>query len=274
MTSMAKVTEVAAAVIFRTGDNGTEYLLAQRPPGKVYADYWEFPGGKVEPGETFHDALVRELHEELGICVDRASPWITREFVYPHAHVRLKFFHVHSWHGTITPIEHSGIIWTELGCEPAVSPVLPANGPILRALELPPSCILTNASENGVDAELNRLETAMHDGFRLIQVRDKQLPPDERRRLGKGVMTLARRFDKSIVLVNDDLALASELGAHGVHLSSRQLMQTTTRPAFDRVAASCEHFSLPVFALGGMKPELLDCARRHGAHGIALLRGW
>ena len=70
---MTAIVEVAAAVLLRETAHGTEFLLAQRPPGKVYAGYWEFPGGKVEAGETLHQALVRELHEELGITVDQAS---------------------------------------------------------------------------------------------------------------------------------------------------------------------------------------------------------
>src|SRR5678816_2661152 len=73
--------EVAAAVIQRPDG---AFLLAQRPPGKVYAGYWEFPGGKAEPGEPAAQALSRELHEELGIEVETAYPWITRVFTYPH----------------------------------------------------------------------------------------------------------------------------------------------------------------------------------------------
>ena len=86
------IVEVAAAILLRDG----EFLLAQRPRGKVYAGYWEFPGGKVESGETLRQALQRELHEELGIVIDAASPWLSREFSYPHADVRLKFFKVTS----------------------------------------------------------------------------------------------------------------------------------------------------------------------------------
>ena len=86
-----RVVDVAAAVIMRPDGR---FLLAQRPPGKVYAGYWEFPGGKAEPGEPLAAALVRELHEELGIEVTRAYPWIVEEYVYPHAHVRLHFFRV------------------------------------------------------------------------------------------------------------------------------------------------------------------------------------
>ena len=238
---MTGITEVAAAVLLRDGDAGREYLLAQRPPGKAYAGYWEFPGGKVEAGETTAQALVRELDEELGIRVLHANPWITREFVYPHAHVRLKFFHVHAWEGELHPHEHTGMIWTRIGETPAVSPVLPANGPILQALELPRICALTNAGENGVTAELDRLETALKHGLRLIQLRDRGLSEAARHDFSRQAMTLARRHPGTRVLVNDDIALARDIGADGLHLTSETLMQTHTRPDIDRVAASCHN---------------------------------
>ena len=136
---MTKIVEVAAAILLREGDRGTEYLLAQRPVGKVYAGYWEFPGGKVEPAENLREALVRELQEELGIIIDHAWPWLSCEYTYPHANVRLKFFRVSSWHGEIRPTEHSGITWAKFGDVASVMPVLPAHGPSLRALDLPPA---------------------------------------------------------------------------------------------------------------------------------------
>jgi 8-oxo-dGTP diphosphatase len=314
---MSPVIDVAAAVLLRDGDDGTEFLLAQRPVGKVYAGYWEFPGGKVEAGESLHQALVRELQEELGITVDRAWPWLSRQFTYPHATVRLKFFRIPTWHGTIAPIEHSGFSWTRIGAAADVAPILPANGPILQALELPPVYALSNAAENGIDAELARLEAALDNGLRLIQLRDKTLAPDQRKRFAHAVMQRARRHADACVLINDDEQLVMEVGAQGLHLSSPQLMQLTQRPPFAKVAASChtaeqlahaaalgldfavlspvlptpshpdaegigwnrfaqliEHAPLPVFALGGMQPEMLETARTHGAHGMAMLRGW
>ena len=314
---MSKVVEVAAAILLREIDGNTEFLLAQRPRGKVYSGYWEFPGGKVEPGESLRQALLRELQEELGIKIDRAWPWLSCEFTYPHARVRLKFFRVTSWHGEILPIEHSGFVWMKIGDSAPVSPVLPANGPILRALELAATYALTNATENGIDNELARLDRALNNGLRLIQIRDKALPDVDRRNFATSVMQLARRFNDTIVLVNDDESLASEIGAHGLHISSDRLSQISQRPPFEWVAASChnaaelslatalnldfavlspvlptashtqtqsigwerfanliERSSLPIFALGGMKPEMLELARQKGAHGLAMMRGW
>ena len=86
---MTAVVEVAAAVLLRETAHGTEFLLAQRPPGKVYAGYWEFPGGKVETGETLHQALVRELHEELGI--ETATSCLAPCGFASHAFVQVKF---------------------------------------------------------------------------------------------------------------------------------------------------------------------------------------
>jgi 8-oxo-dGTP diphosphatase len=91
-----KVTEVAVGVLLRADD---AVLLADRPAGKPYAGYWEFPGGKIEPGESIEHALQRELHEELGIDIASSTPWVTFEFDYPHAYVRLHFRRIYDWRG-------------------------------------------------------------------------------------------------------------------------------------------------------------------------------
>jgi 8-oxo-dGTP diphosphatase len=233
------VTEVAAGVLLRGTAAGAEYLLARRPPDKVYAGYWEFPGGKVEPGETFRDALTRELREELDIAVTAATPWLCREFTYPHARVRLKFFRVTAWEGEIEPREHRGVVWTLLGAAPAAAPMLPANAPILRALALPGVYAITHAEENGIDAELARIAQAAAHGIRLMQVRDKTLPAGERRRFAKEAAALAAATPGFRLLINDDERLAREAGASGVHLSSTRLSALSERPGFDWVAASC-----------------------------------
>ena len=272
---MNNIIEVAAAILLRDGKKGQECLLAQRPEGKVYAGYWEFPGGKVEAGETLREALVRELQEELGITVDCAWPWLSCEFSYPHANVRLKFFRVVSWHGEIAPIEHSGLIWAGIGGELPVAPVLPANTPILRALELPSIYALTNATENGIDAELAKLEHALAEGLRLIQVRDKTLPTTQRRRLATEVMSLAKGYTDAHVLINDDEALAREVHAHGLHLSSGRLMQLAERPTFDWVAASCHTTNeLSRAAALGIDFALLSPVLPTQSHPEAEIIGW
>lgn len=234
---MSKVTLVSAAVLMR-GSN--EFLLARRPAGKVYAGWWEFPGGKVEAGESFHDALVRELHEELGIAITQATPWLTREFTYPHATVRIRFFRVTAWNGEIHPHEHDAISWLRNDRPPTVEPILPANGPILKGLALPTACALTNAEENGIAEELQRLDTALTAGLRLVQIRDKRLPADVRARFAAEVVARGHAHG-AIVVVNDDAMLAQKVGADGLHLSSLTLAATTGRPDFSWVGASCHN---------------------------------
>jgi len=153
--------------------------------------------------------------------------------------VRLKFFRATSWHGEISPIEHSGFVWVKLGDDAPVAPLLPANGPILRALALPSIYAVSNAAENGLELELARLESALAGGLRLIQIRDKTLAPTERLIFSQAAMDRARHYPDARILINDDENLAREIGAHGLHLSSARLIQLTQRPPFAWVAASC-----------------------------------
>jgi 8-oxo-dGTP diphosphatase len=106
-------------------------LLARRPEGKPYAGYWEFPGGKVEPGESVAAALAREFEEELGVRVLHAEPWCCVEHVYPHAHVHLHFFIIRAWQGEPQSLEGQAFAWQG---EVAVEPVLPATIPLLSWL--------------------------------------------------------------------------------------------------------------------------------------------
>jgi 8-oxo-dGTP diphosphatase len=118
--------DVAVGVLI---DADGAFLLTTRPPGKVYAGYWEFPGGKVEPGETLQQALARELHEELGITIGPAEPWQEELFDYPHALVRLRFCKVFAWTGELQMREGQAMAWQQLPV--AVRPVLPGTLPVL-----------------------------------------------------------------------------------------------------------------------------------------------
>jgi 8-oxo-dGTP diphosphatase len=297
------VVEVAAAVIERPDGS---FLLAQRPPGKVYAGWWEFPGGKVEAGESAERALARELHEELGIDVRCAYPWITRVHVYEHATVMLRFFRVTEWSGQPHAKEGQAFLWQRMD-EPMASPMLPANAPVLAALALPLEYAITDASALGTAEQIARVEARLRQGLRLVQVRDKD--NWERARLIYTVTRMAREHGAK-VLVNGGPAV------DGVHYSAGQLMGLRERPQVGLTTASChtaqevghamavgmdfvvlgpvkptashpgagtlgwEGFrriadgaSIPVYALGGLRPADLHDARRAGAHGLAMIRG-
>jgi 8-oxo-dGTP diphosphatase len=122
-----KVTDVAVGVLVRSTD--AAFLLTSRPTGKPYAGYWEFPGGKLEAGESVFDALKRELHEELGISVEAMSHWKQEIFDYPHALVRLHFCRVTQWSGSLEMRENQDHCWSQLPVR--VSPVLPGTLPVL-----------------------------------------------------------------------------------------------------------------------------------------------
>ncbi len=228
------LTEVAAAVLTRPGG---EVMLARRPPGKVYAGYWEFPGGKVEPGESLEAALARELREELGIGVTRACRWITRVFVYTHATVRLNFFRVFEWAGEAHPHEGQMLSWQHPEAV-AVSPLLPANFPIVKALSLPPVLGISHAEALGREVFLARLDAALANGLRLIQLRDKSLPDAARLELARETVRRAHAAGAR-VLVNGDLAFARAAGADGVHLDAAAAATQTARPECDWVGVSC-----------------------------------
>lgn len=125
--------DVAVGIL---SDAQGRFLLTSRPVGKVYAGYWEFPGGKLEPGETVEQALRRELHEEVGIWVGRVHAWRIQEFDYPHARVRLHFCRVYQWEGDLVMREGQTMAWESLPV--SCAPLLPATEPVLQWLAQEP----------------------------------------------------------------------------------------------------------------------------------------
>ena len=296
--------EVAAAVILRPDG---AFLLARRPEGKVYAGWWEFPGGKIEAGEPPEAALARELREELGIDLRRAYPWITRVFAYPHGMVRLHFFRVVDWIGKPKAHEHQAISWQKPDAKP-VEPMLPANAPVLAALALPDEYAITDAENLGQEYLLRQLQRRLANGLKLVQVRDRGLA--DRTGFARRIADLAHRCGAK-VLVNSGPAIAD-----GVHFPASQLMNLQERPMHGLAAASChtrqeldramqleldfavlgpvkttpshqgvktlgwEGFaalasgaSIPLYAIGGLARSDLEDAWRAGAHGLAMIRG-
>ena len=231
---MTATIDVAVAILIRADGR---VLLAQRPAGKVYGGWWEFPGGKIEPGEAPAHALAREVHEELGVEVERGYPWITRGFSYPHATVRLHFFRVLGWRGEPHGREGQAFAWQDLAAL-TVGPVLPANGPVLKSLALPVEYAISNAAAVGEARFLAALEARLAAGLRLVQVREKSMAREQLAALVRRVLAAAAPYGAR-VLVNGEAALARETGAHGVHLTARQLTEATARPDLEWVAASC-----------------------------------
>ena len=121
--------DVAVGILMKP--NG-EVLLACRPEGKPYAGYWEFPGGKVESGETIFNALKREFSEEIAVDIQSAEPWCGVEHVYPHAHVRLHFYISRDWRGEPRALEGQQLAWQG---EVALTPLLPATIPLIEWLD-------------------------------------------------------------------------------------------------------------------------------------------
>src|SRR3954452_16999374 len=307
---MQRVVDVAAGIIERSDG---KFLLSQRPPGKVYEGYWEFPGGKVELDEPISDALARELREELGIEVELAYPWITTSYIYKHAAVRLHFYRVVRWRGDPSSKEGQAFSW-QAKKKLTVGPMLPANAPVVKALCLPVQLGITCAWEVGIKHAIESVRSALERGLRLVQIKEGNLDPAIREVFAAQVIKAVREVD-GIAVINGDLKLAMSLGA-GLHLPSRELIATNARPNVEWCSASChdraeldkandlgldfvllgpveqtpshadatpmgwgkfenlvQNYPLPVFALGGMRPGNLDAARRRGAHGIAMLRG-
>lgn len=302
-----RITEVAAAVIERP--DGT-FLLAQRPEGKPYSGYWEFPGGKIEAAEEVRSALARELKEELGIDVREATPWITRMYTYAHATVRLHFWRVTRWDGEPRRLEDQDIKWQSVE-SPDVSPMLPANAPVLAALALPAVMVVSDAARMGIEDWIRALAARVLEEKLLVQVREKDMDRQKLQHLLSRALARAAPFGSRIV-VNSDCGSLPQ--CDGVHLTSRALMAATARPAGSLAGASChdarelDHASglgldyavlgpvkptashpdarplgwdafetlvadrpMPMYAIGGLTRADLSEARRRGAHGVALL---
>lgn len=163
--------DVAAGLLLRPDGS---LLLAQRPDGKPWAGWWELPGGKIEPGETTLQALARELHEELGIKVTDATPWVTYIHEYPKNIVRLAFCRVTAWEGEPAGIEGQALSWVDpLAQDMPVQPLLPATLPPIRWIGLPDHYLITSiGSLAALPASLAKLERALVGGIRLVQFRE------------------------------------------------------------------------------------------------------
>ena len=281
------MTHAAVGIIQR--EDGS-VLLGERPVGKPWAGYWEFPGGKVEMDETPLQALVRELQEELGITVKSHYPWLTRTFDYPAKFntqgqlespaktVKLHFFIVTQWHGEPLGLESQTLSWQSPN-NLTVSPMLPANAPIFSALSLPNIYALTNLNELGETLFFERLKIALDNGLRMIQVREKQLSQADLFAFSKQVIAISTPYSAKVFLNSTEPAAgvkqACKMGVAGVHFTSSALMQLQTKPLGMLCGASCHNLQeLAHAAMLGLDYVMLSPVQATRTHPDAQALGW
>lgn len=243
------VTEVAVGVLVRPDRT---VLLADRPQGKAYAGYWEFPGGKIEPGETVAAALARELREELDLAIGATLPWVNFEFDYPHAYVRLHFERVFDWSGAPLGREGQRFYFHRLGAPPP-APLLPAAVPALKWLALP------DVIASDVEGRMADPGTAGAT-YRVLAVDELRRSPARPQGHWVGAYTEDRADIARAAALGCDFALVGPVfgSERGSGLGWNEFAQRArTRP-------------LPLFAFGGLSTADLERARRLGAHGVAV----
>lgn len=227
---------VVAAVLH---DGRGRVLIAERPVGKPLAGFWEFPGGKLETGESPLVALRRELHEELGITVEQARPLIRFTHAYPERQVELDVWRVTRYSGELQARERQSLAWVQPGAL-ADWDLLPADQPITRILQLPPRMLVTPTPDAEWTVFLSKLQRTLAVGIDLVQLRAPDLDPAHYRHLAEQVIAVCHRHGARIVL-NAEPQLAMQLGADGVHLTGERLLQIKARPGAGSllIGASC-----------------------------------
>jgi 8-oxo-dGTP diphosphatase len=266
-----KFIHVAAAVIV---NRAGEVLLALRPKEKHQGGLWEFPGGKVEPGEEVLAALQRELQEELGIAVSQARPLIRVQHRYPDKAVLLDVWRVEGFEGAPHGCEGQPIEWVAPEALP-LRPFPAANLPIVTAARLP-ECYLITPEPQDQSEFLQRLALALQGGIRLVQLRAKSLDESAYKALARQAVALCHHHG-ALLLLNGAPEWVAEVGADGIQLSSSLLSTLQARPlgADKWVAASCHNALELQHALAiGVDFALLSPVKPTQSHpGMAAL-GW
>lgn len=233
-----RVIHVAVGVLY---DSQGRVLITRRPDHVHQGGLWEFPGGKVEPGEEVLQALTRELHEELGVELRSARPLIRVHHAYPDKSVLLDVWRIQDYVGEPLGLEGQPLDW--LKPDALLERDLPAaDKPIVNALRLPCNYLITGESADKPQMFLQRLEQALRKGMRLVQLRAKQLPESRLLDLYRQARDLTRGY-QAMMLLNGSPEQARSVGADGLHLDSRRLLSLKHRPlGQDRwVAASCHN---------------------------------
>lgn len=236
---------------------------------------WEFPGGKIEPGETPRAALVRELREELHIELQAAQPFIRLQHDYPAKRVELDIWRVTAWDGEPQPVENQPLAWVAVDELPNWQ-LLPADAPIVAALRLPDRYLVTPEPGQEKTDFLPQLAQALDSGIRLVQFRAPALSSDSYAALAEQVIRLCHARQAKILL-NATPALAVKLGADGVHLPAMALRQYASRPVPSDfwLGASCHNAEELIAARElGADFVVLGPVQPTASHPQAMPLGW
>ncbi|MDA3808364.1 MAG: Nudix family hydrolase [Thiomicrorhabdus sp.] len=306
-------TEIAIGVLKR----GNTVCLSLRQSSQSFAGLWEFPGGKVEAGESIENALKREFLEELAVETSDWKPLITIPWRYPTVAVRLNVYITETFEGEPHGNEGQKVAWTSI-TELANMSFPEANKGIIMALLLADKLMISGGFENQEDA-LQRLQIALDNGIRLCQLRAKNLTEDEFVSLAAKAIKLGHDYQAKILLNGRPELLELLPDADGVQLASNVIFDYQTRPiaknkllgisthtseeveqalklesdfillspvketsshpgvpgiGWQKFADAVKAVPIPVFALGGMKPEDLEQAKKSGAQGVAAISGF
>ena len=301
--------EVAVGVL---EDAHGRVLIAQRPAGKAYAGYWEFPGGKIEAGETVEAALARELHEELGVQVHSCEPLLNLVHSYPEYTVRLQIRRVRGFSGEARSREQQALSWVRPG-ELAQWRLLPADGPVVQAICQPPHYVFTPP-----DWDTDRVAGLLDSlpGRALLRLRQPSLSDGQYAQAAARLLPQCEERNLTLMLDRGP-ELVEGLGGCGLHYTEQALQSAPVRPSLPAhwtVAASvhdavgletaveradlavlgpvlptqthpqaqglgwtqfadlCESARLPVYAIGGVSSDQVLQVRSHGGQGVAGIR--
>jgi 8-oxo-dGTP diphosphatase len=256
-------------------DAAGRILVTRRPDNVHQGGLWEFPGGKLEPGETCAQGLVRELEEELGIRVRTSRPLIRVHHDYGDRHVLLDVHRVTAFVGKPHGREGQPLDWVHP--REMVPDAFPAaDRPIISALRLPQFYLITGQNPTDADPFLARISEAVSAGVRLVQLRAHQLGAEDYARLAERAFAICEAAG-AILLLNRDTEEVRGLHCHGVHLSGNRLGSLKARPRgdLDWVGASCHTAADLVRASElGLDYALLSPVQRTASHPDAEPLGW
>ena len=263
--------EVAASIVRRSDGR---VLMAERTAGQLSPGFWEFPGGKIDRGESAEQAAIRELDEEIGMRALTLRPWISYEHAFPWRRIRIHFFRVERWEGNPHGREGQRLAWID-PARPTVAPLLPSVERVLSALALPVLYAICRLTEQcSVATMLEDIAHGVRQGVRLFQLRVPDCSPDQRVALARRVNAIAAPAGARVLLVGSTLE-ARRAGLTGVHSTTDELRRLRTRPPVPLWLCSCQdEQDLARAIILGADAAVVSLVHKSAAHPERAAFGW